>query len=126
LKHLNTNLFRSFALIAFEGVAVSCVNICIQPEQLILGEKVMKNTIVLASVLAVFLSTSAVAKEQFSTKKEAEAMVVKTVADLKTNRAKTLEEITAKDAKYVDRDLYAVVYDMTGKVLAHGDRKSVV
>lgn len=53
-------------------------------------------------------------------------MVVKTVSALKVNRAKTLEEITAKDAKYVDRDLYAVVYDMTGKVLAHGANNKMV
>jgi cytochrome c len=86
----------------------------------------MKHTIVLVSVLAIFLSVSSYAKEQFATKKEAEAMVVRTVADLKANRSKTLEEITAKNSKYVDRDLYAVVYDMTGKVLAHGANDKMV
>jgi cytochrome c len=86
----------------------------------------MKNSIVLVSVFAIFLSVSSNAKEEFATKKEAEAMVVKTVSALKANRAKTLEEITAKDAKYVDRDLYAVVYDMTGKVLAHGANNKMV
>jgi signal transduction histidine kinase len=69
---------------------------------------------------------SANAKEQYATKKEAEAMVAKTVAALKSNRDKTLEEITAKDPKYVDRDLYAVVYDMSGKVLAHGANNKMV
>ena len=86
----------------------------------------MKNSIVLLSVLAIFLSVSSYAKEEFATKKEAEAMVVKTVSALKTDRAKTLAEITAKDAKYVDRDCYAVVYDMTGKVLAHGANDKMV
>ena len=89
----------------------------------------MKNSIVLVSVLAIFFSVSANAKnakEEFATKKEAEAMVVKTVADLKANRAKTLEEITAKNPRYVDRDLYAVVYDMGGKVLAHGANNKMV
>jgi cytochrome c len=86
----------------------------------------MKNAILLGSVLAVFLSVSAFAKEQFATKKEAEAMVVRTVAALKANRAKTLEEISAKDARYVDRDLYAVVYDLSGKVLAHGANNKMV
>jgi cytochrome c len=86
----------------------------------------MKTIFLLVSVLAAFLSVSVSAKEQFATKKEAEAMVVKTAADLKSNRAKTLDEITAKDAKYVDRDLYAVVYDMTGKVLAHGANNKMV
>lgn len=53
-------------------------------------------------------------------------MVVRTVAALKANRAKTLEEISAKDARYVDRDLYAVVYDLSGKVLAHGANNKMV
>jgi cytochrome c len=86
----------------------------------------MKNTILLVTVLVAFLSVSSNAKEQFATKKEAEAMVVKAVSALKTNRSKTLDEITAKDAKYADRDLYAVVYDMTGKVLAHGANNKMV
>jgi cytochrome c len=87
----------------------------------------MKNSIVLLSVfVTLLLSASSYAKEEFATKKQAEAMVVKTVSDLKANRAKTLEEITAQNAKYVDRDLYAVVYDMTGKVLAHGANNKMV
>ena len=86
----------------------------------------MKNSILLASVFAIFLSVSSNAKEEFATKKEAEAMVTKTVSALKTNQAKTLEEITAKDAKYADRDLYATVYDMAGKVLAHGANNKMV
>lgn len=86
----------------------------------------MKNSVLLASVFAIFLSVSSNAKEEFATKKEAEAMVTKTVSALKTNQAKTLEEITAKDAKYADRDLYATVYDMTGKVLAHGANNKMV
>jgi cytochrome c len=86
----------------------------------------MKRAILSVTILTAFLSVLSFAKEQFATKKEAEAMVVKTVAALKANRAKTLDEITAKDAKYVDRDLYAVAYDMTGKVLAHGANNKMV
>ncbi len=86
----------------------------------------MKNAIVMVAILAAFLSVSAVAKEKFATKKEAEAMVVKTVAALKANRGKTLDDITAKDPKYVDRDLYPTVYNMTGKVLAHGANNKMV
>lgn len=86
----------------------------------------MKNSIALLSLFAALLSVSSYAKEEFASKKEAEAMVVKTVADLKANRAKTLEEITAKNSRYVDRDLYAVVYDMSGKVLAHGANNKMV
>jgi cytochrome c len=86
----------------------------------------MKNAILLVSILVAFVSVSSNAKEQFATKKEAEVMVVKTVAAVKVNRAKTFDEITAKDPKYADRDLYAVVYDMTGKVLAHGANNKMV
>lgn len=89
----------------------------------------MKNSILLVSIFAILLSASSYAKgqkEEFASKKEAEAMVVKTVADLKANRSKTLEEITAKNPRYVDRDLYAVVYDMSGKVLAHGANNKMV
>jgi cytochrome c len=86
----------------------------------------MKRAILSITILAAFLSVPSNAKDQFATKKEAEAMVTKAVADLKANRTKTLEEITAKDSKYVDRDLYAVVYDMTGKVLAHGANNKMV
>jgi len=50
-------------------------------------------------ILAAFLSVSAVAKEKFATKKEAEAMVVKTVTALKNNRSKTLEDITDQGSK---------------------------
>lgn len=86
----------------------------------------MKNAIVMVAILAAFLSVSAVAKEKFATKKEAEAMVVKTAAALKANRGKTLADITAKDPKYVDRDLYPTVYNMTGMVLAHGANNKMV
>ena len=45
----------------------------------------MKNSIVLLSVFAnLLLSASSYAKEEFATKKQAEAMVVKTVSDLKS------------------------------------------
>ncbi len=50
---------------------------------------------------------------------EAVAMVKKGVAFIKANGAdKGYAEITAK--KFVDRDLYLVVYGLDGKCLAHG------
>ncbi|MEC5385916.1 cache domain-containing protein [Uliginosibacterium sp. H3] len=71
-------------------------------------------------------SGAAVAADEFATAKEAEAMVVKVVAAIKANKAGTFKEITDKDAKWVDRDLYPVVYDTTGKVLAHGQNPKMV
>ncbi len=51
------------------------------------------------------------------------ALAVKAVA---ADKATTLKEITAKDKKWVNKDLYAVVYDMTGKCLAHGQNEKQV
>lgn len=74
----------------------------------------------------ILVATTVFAKEEFATAKEAEAMVNKAVASIKANKQKTLDEITAKDAKWVDRDLYAMVYDMNGKVVAHGANPKMV
>ncbi len=78
-------------------------------------------------VLSLLLATSsAFAKEPFATVKEAEAMVGKAVVALKVNKQKTLDEITAKDPKWTDRDLYVMVYNMSGTVLAHGANPKMV
>jgi len=78
-------------------------------------------------VFSLLLATSsAFAKEQFATAKEAEAMVVKAVAALKVNKQKTIDEINQKAPQWVDRDLYAIVYDMSGKVIAHGANQKMV
>ncbi|WP_018605227.1 cache domain-containing protein [Uliginosibacterium gangwonense] len=71
-------------------------------------------------------ATAVFAADEFATAKDAEAMVKKAVAALKTNREATLGEITAKDAKWINRDLYPVVVDMTAKILAHGQNPKMV
>lgn len=63
---------------------------------------------------------------EFAGAKEAETMVGNTVAAIKANKQKTYEEITGKDPKWVDRDLYPVVYDLKGTVLAHGQNPKQV
>lgn len=80
----------------------------------------------LISGLLLAMTQTVLAKEEFATAKEAEAMVVKAVAAIKASKVKTYEEITKKDAKWVDRDIYVTVYDMTGKVLAHGANEKMV
>ena len=85
----------------------------------------MKKIVLLTSLLAMVTHT-AMAKDEFATAKEAEAMVVKAVTAIKANKQKTYEEITAKDPKWVDRDLYPTVYDLSGKVLAHGANMKMV
>lgn len=70
--------------------------------------------------LVLALVNTAWAAPQFATAKEAEALVGKLIVAIKADRQKTYDEITAKDPKWIDRDLYPVVYGLDGKVLAHG------
>jgi len=81
-------------------------------------------SLLVASLIA--MSGVAQAADEFASPKEAEAMVVKVVASLKANRAQTLTEITAKESKWNDRDLYPTVMDLHGKVLAHGQNPKMV
>jgi cytochrome c len=83
-----------------------------------------KIVITLAMVFGV--STLAGAAGEFATPKEAEAMVATAVKALAANQAATLKEITGKDKKWVNRDLYPLVYDMSGKCLAHGQNEKQV
>jgi signal transduction histidine kinase len=61
-----------------------------------------------------------------ATKAEAEAMVAKGVAAVKAKGEAAYAEITAPSKTFVDRDLYLVVYDNTGKCLAHGQNAKQV
>ena len=72
-----------------------------------------------------FMSSVALASD-YASPKEAEAMVAKAVAAVAANKDATFKEITGKDKKWVDRDLYPVVYDMNGKCLAHGQNEKQV
>src|SRR5258708_38068797 len=60
-------------------------------------------------------------------KDDAIAMVKKAVAFIKEQGPdKAYPEFTGKDAKFIDRDLYVVVYQLDGKVLAHGSNPKFV
>jgi len=64
---------------------------------------------------------------EFATKEEAQAMVAKAVAFVQAQGPdKAYAEFTGKNAAFVDRDLYVVVYAMDGKVLAHGANAKLV
>ena len=80
----------------------------------------------LFAAVAASLISMPVLADSYATPKEAEAMVSKAAKALQANRDATLKEITAKDKKWVDRDLYPVVYDMNGKCLAHGQNAKSV
>lgn len=85
----------------------------------------MKKFLMLA-VAAALSSSLVFAADEFANTKDAEAIVAKAVKAVAADRANTLKEITAKDPKWVDRDLYAVVYDMSGKCMAHGQNPKQV
>lgn len=76
-----------------------------------------------ASALA---SSLVFAAGERATKAEAEAMVAKGVAAVKAKGDAAYADITAPSKTFVDRDLYLVVYDNTGKCLAHGQNAKQV
>ncbi len=77
--------------------------------------------IALGIVLSVLGIGFAHAAPSQGTASEATAMVDKAVAFLKkSGRDKAFVEISNQKGQFVDRDLYVVVYDLNGKVLAHG------
>lgn len=64
-----------------------------------------------------------------ATAAEATAMVKKGVTDLKAagkDKSKIYAAVIAKDVRWVDRDLYLVVYGMDGTVKAHGANAKMV
>ena len=85
----------------------------------------MKARYPIFAILSTLAVGSALA-DAFATAKEAEAMVMKAGKAIVANKEAVFKEITAKDKKWVDRDLYAVVYGMDGKCLAHGQNEKQV
>ncbi len=62
-----------------------------------------------------------------ASKDEAVAMVKKAVASIKAEGAdKAYAEISRKGGPFTDRDLYIVVYQLDGKVLAHGANEKFI
>ncbi len=83
----------------------------------------------LHTVLAVaaLCGGAAFAVAEHATKDEAVAMVKKGVAFIKANGAeRSYAEITDKKGRFVDRDLYLVVYGLDGVVHAHGANEKMV
>jgi signal transduction histidine kinase len=91
--------------------------------------KHLVKTSVVAIAMACALSPMLSFAQSKATAAEATAMVKKGVAAIKAAGAgkdKLYAEITAKDAKWVDRDLYLVVYSLAGVVKAHGANAKLV
>ena len=80
-----------------------------------------------AIVTALYLAGGNIVSADPATKDEAVAMVQKAVASIKSEGAeKAYAEISNPSGKFVDRDLYIVVYGLDGLVLAHGANASRV
>lgn len=62
-----------------------------------------------------------------ATAAEATAMVKKGIAYIKTNgREKAYGDLSDQKGKFIDRDLYLVVYGLDGTVLAHGANSRLI
>lgn len=85
----------------------------------------MKTGIVFVAVL-LLASAGVQAADEYASPEEAQALVSKAVAAIKADRAGTFAEMTAKNPKWIDRDLYPLVYDINGKVVAHGQNPKMV
>ena len=87
-------------------------------------KRMMMVLIGLVMVLGVSLSFAA---GDAGTKDEAVAMVKKAIEYYKANgQEKAFAEFDNPKGKFRDRDLYIVVYNMDGKCLAHGSKKSMI
>jgi signal transduction histidine kinase len=88
----------------------------------------MKPKTFVMQILAVTLVLAAAGAEAGNaTADEATAMVKKGVAFIKAEGTeKAYAEISNKQGRFVDRDLYLVVYQLDGTVLAHGANDKMV
>jgi cytochrome c len=86
----------------------------------------VSNLLCFAMVASLFCVGAAKAADNAS-KEEAVAMVRKAVAFIKQEGPeRAYPEISDRAGRFVDRDLYVVVYQLDGKVLAHGANEKFV
>jgi cytochrome c len=80
------------------------------------------------AVLLLAMTSPAMAQDKAKgTSAEAIAMVQKAIAHMKkAGRDKAFADFNDKKGPFTDRDLYVVVYDMNGKVLAHGANEKMI
>lgn len=82
---------------------------------------------IVAVVVFLFCGVHFLGAEGVGTRDEAEAMVKKAIEYLKANgQEKAFAEFSDPQGKFVDRDLYIAVYDMSGKCLAHGANQKMI
>ena len=74
-----------------------------------------------------FVAPAAAQDKSKGTAAQATKMVDEAIAHIKkVGREKAFADFSSKKAPWVDRDLYIVVYDMKGKVLAHGSNEKMI
>ncbi|AKU22676.1 cache domain-containing protein [Massilia sp. NR 4-1] len=78
------------------------------------------------AVAFIGIAAQANAAETYATRQQAEQLVGKVTSAMRKDANGTLSAITAKDAAWVHGELYPVVYDLQGKVLAHGQNPKLV
>jgi cytochrome c len=82
---------------------------------------------VFAACWMIAFALPAAAQDKKGTAAEAQAMVAKAIAHIKkAGRDKAFADFSDKKGGFVDRDLYVVVYDLKGKVLAHGANEKMI
>ena len=83
--------------------------------------------LLVAALMLALGATSAAAQDKKGTAAEATAMVDKAIAHIKkVGREKAFADFDNSKGAFTDRDLYVVVYDMKGKVLAHGANPKMI
>jgi cytochrome c len=81
----------------------------------------------ISALAATLVFAGSAAAADGANKDDAVAMVHKAVVFIKEQGPeKAYPEFTGKDAKFIDRDLYVVVYQLDGTVLAHGSNPKFV
>lgn len=86
----------------------------------------MKRILIVVVGMLFALSSPALAGDKGSAD-EAVALVKKVIATINAEgRDKTYAAITAKDLRFIDRDLYAFAYDLDANCLAHGSNPKMV
>jgi signal transduction histidine kinase len=89
--------------------------------------KIRASTLLSSVIVASLLGVGAARAADNASKDEAVAMVRSAVAYIKQAGAETAyAEISDRAGRFVDRDLYVVVYQLDGKVLAHGGNEKFV
>ncbi|CAK0758608.1 Histidine kinase [Gammaproteobacteria bacterium] len=85
------------------------------------------SALVIAALTATIFSLPTVAGEEYASAAEAEAMAAKAITHIRQVGAeKAYADFTARDPAFIDRDLYVVVYDFTGRPVAHGMNPKMV